>query len=209
MHRYSTTKKHYTLLVRAIMFFYLLSTSVVFSQKISSDSINHKKELKSAVNENNSADKNSASKSEVLKPVLYVTKGTLVYNAKNISKIRIVEVQNRSVKASHIAKISGDKKQKNKEYNKLALKKVIKSNPFTYKAFPTHSHYTSESAVKDVAVTSTNSSNYKNASGLAAVYTPFIAFYAIPESNFEENSFLYYNIISQNNFARPPPLKIS
>ncbi|VFB02284.1 Uncharacterised protein [Chryseobacterium taihuense] len=191
------------------MFFYLLSTSVLFSQKISADSINQNKDLRSAVNENNLADKNSVSKSEFLKPTLYVTKGTLVYNAENISNAHIVEVQKKSVKTSHIAKISETKKSKNKEYDKLALKKVIKSNPFTYKAFPIHSHYTSESTLKDVAVISSNSSNHKNASDFATIYTPFITFYAIPESNFEENSFLYYNIISQNNFARPPPLKIS
>ncbi|WP_143018969.1 hypothetical protein [Chryseobacterium taihuense] len=209
MHRYSTTKKHYTLLVRAVMFFYLLSTSVLFSQKISADSINQNKELRSAVNENNLADKNSVSKSEFLKPTLYVTKGTLVYNAENISNAHIVEVQKKSAKPLCIAKISEVKKSKNKEYDKLELKKVIKSNPFTYKAFPIQSHYTSESTLKDVAVISSNSSNHKNASDFATIYTPFITFYAIPESNFEENSFLYYNIISQNNFARPPPVKIS
>jgi|GEM_PF-3557010 len=204
-----TATKHYTVFTTVVVFFVFLFPASLFSQKANPDSLTQNKELKPAAKEKFTTDKNATVKSQDSNPVLYVKKGVVVYNSENINNIRIVEIRENSEKPVRVAKISVHKKQKKKEHVKIAVQKATLPNKFNYKAFPTHSHYTSESAVKNVAVISSNSSNHKNASGLAAVYTSFIAFYAIPESNFEENSFLYYNIVSQNNFARPPPVKIS
>lgn len=200
-----TTKKHYTLLVRAVMFFALLSTSLLFSQKTISDSLNQNNELKSSEKENIS----NVAKSNNSNPILYVTKGTFIFDSENISNIHIVEVQKKSQKQERIAKVVVDKKQKKKEYIKIAAKKATTPNEFTYKAFPNHSHFTSESEVKNIAIISNNSSISKNASCIAVTYISLNVFCVVSENNFEEKSFICQNIISQNNFARPPPVKIS
>ncbi|MXS69668.1 hypothetical protein GSF70_00390 [Flavobacteriaceae bacterium W22] len=204
-----TATKHYTVFTTVVVFFVFLFPVSLFSQKANPDSLTQNKELKPAAKEKLTSDRNAIVKSQDSNPVLYVKEGVTVYNFDNINNIRIVEIRENSEKPVRVAKISVHKKQKKKEHIRIAVKKATVPNKFTYKSFPNHSRFTVESLVKNVAVIISNSSNHKNVSGLANIYTPFIAFYAIPESNFGENSFLYYNIVSQNNFARPPPVKIS